>query len=54
MSLPAGKKGTLDIKKNWYPKFRNHVMIFVVSNTLGTFIEFLWLVPNSNFNPLKL
>ena len=28
----AGRKGILDCELHWYPKFYNHVMLFVGSN----------------------
>ena len=42
-----------DSKLHWYPKFYNPIILFVGSKTLGTSIEFDWLVPKekcSNFS----
>ncbi len=36
-----GRKGTLDLKLHWYPKFYNCVILYVSLDTMGTSTEFL-------------
>ena len=49
--LKAGRKGTLDCKLYWYPKFYKHVLSFAGSKTLGDLIEFSLVTLNSlSFN----
>ena len=35
-----GKKGTLDCKLDWYPKFYKHFILFIGQNVFGILIEF--------------